>query len=38
MWTVLFHDPEKGGLNNQALRSLRELWSFFFYSIAYKQA
>jgi hypothetical protein len=28
----------KGGLNNKALRSLRELWSFLFYSIAYKQA
>jgi len=26
----LFYDPEKGRLNNKALRSLRELWSFLF--------
>ena len=26
----LFHDPERGRLNNEALRSLRELWSFIF--------
>ena len=36
--TGLFYDPERGGLNNEALRSLRERWSFLFYSIAYKQA
>ena len=36
--TGLFYDPERGGLNTEALRSRSELWAFLFYSIAYKQA
>jgi len=35
---IIFMILKRGGLYNKALRSLRELWSFSFYSFAYKQA